>query len=346
MKHDPDTHQTQHSTSHDRPSGQPRLHVVVGAGAVGTGVALRLADAGHDVRIVTRSGSGPEHERIERIATDASDAASLRTVAAGAHAIFNCANPSYSTWPTAWPPIQAALIAVAESTGARLVTMGNLYAYGRGTSPMNATDPLDPPSRKGTIRAAMWADAIEAHDAGRIRTTEVRASDFFGPGIGEAAHLGDRFVPRLLAAKSASIIGRPDQPHSWSYIGDVCDALVLLGNDDRSLGRAWHVPTVPPATVAEMADAISDAAGVERQSVRQIPGIALRLAGVFSADLRELREIQYQHVHPFVMGAAETTDVFGLEATPLDEQIAATIASYREPQSAGTTSSSVSARTG
>ncbi|MGB3735390.1 MAG: NAD-dependent epimerase/dehydratase family protein [Ilumatobacter sp.] len=327
----------------DLGASTPRRHVVIGAGAVGSGTALRLAAAGHDVRVVTRSGSGPDHERIERVAADASDARRITELAAGAHSIFNCANPTYSTWATAWPPVQAALIAAAERSGARLITMGNLYVYGADTSPMAATDPLDPPSKKGAIRVAMWGDAIEAHQAGRIRTTEVRASDFFGPGIGQQGHLGDRFVPRLLAAKTASIIGRPDQTHSWSYIGDVCDTLAVLGNDDRSLGRAWHVATAPPATVTEMANAICDAAGVDRQKVRQIPGIALRLAGLFSADLRELGEIQYQHVRPFVMDSAETTEVFGLGATPLDEQITATIASYRASQRAGTAPSSADA---
>lgn len=328
---------------HDSLAETTRMHVVIGAGAVGSGLATTLADAGHDVRVVTRSGSGPEHVRVERIAADATDSTRIAEVARGAHAIFNCANPSYSTWSSAWPPIQSALIAAAESTGARLITMGNLYVYGQGTSPMAATDPLDPPSKKGAVRAAMWEQALDAHRAGRIRTAEVRASDFFGPGIGQTAHLGDRFVPRLLAGKSASIVGRPDQPHSWTYIGDVCDTLAALGNDDRSLGRAWHVPTVAPATATAMADAICDSASIERQKVKQIPGFALRLAGMFSADIRELREIQYQHVLPFVMDAAETTDAFGLRAMPLDAQAAATVASYGAGQGTGSASSSVSA---
>ncbi len=36
------------------------LHVVVGAGPVGSAVAEILAERGHRVRVVTRSGSGPE----------------------------------------------------------------------------------------------------------------------------------------------------------------------------------------------------------------------------------------------------------------------------------------------
>ena len=332
-------HHDNRNTDSNATGETQHTHVVVGAGAVGSGVALRLADAGHHVRVVTRSGSGPEHTRIERVAADASDGRRLGELAAGAHAMYNCANPTYSTWATAWPPIQAALIAAAEATDARLVTMGNLYAYGRDASPMSATDPLDPPSRKGAIRASMWAHAMEAHQAGRIRTTEVRASDFFGPGVGQSAHLGDRFVPRLMAGKSVSIVGRPDQPHSWTYIDDVCDTLTAVGNDDRSLGRAWHVPTVTPATATEMANAICDAAEVDRQRVKQIPSLALRLAGLFSADIREIREMLYQFDRPFVIEAAETTELFGLHATPLAEQVSATVAAYRNAQRTGTTTS-------
>ena len=40
------------------------LHVVVGAGPVGSGVAQLLADAGEQVRVVTRSGSGLEHPAV------------------------------------------------------------------------------------------------------------------------------------------------------------------------------------------------------------------------------------------------------------------------------------------
>jgi len=64
-----------------------QLHVVVGAGPVGTAVATRLAEAGHQVRVVTRFGSGPVHERIELVAADASDAPTLRRLSEGATAL-------------------------------------------------------------------------------------------------------------------------------------------------------------------------------------------------------------------------------------------------------------------
>ncbi len=54
------------------------LHVVVGAGPVGSAVAEILAEQGHRVRVVTRSGSGPESPQVERVRADAADAARLQ----------------------------------------------------------------------------------------------------------------------------------------------------------------------------------------------------------------------------------------------------------------------------
>ncbi len=305
------------------------FHVIVGAGAVGAGTALQLADAGHDVRIVTRSGSGPNHANIERVAADASDSGRLSELAHGAHSLYNCANPPYNKWATAWPPLAASLIAASTATGARLVTMSNLYGFARGVQPMRATDPLAPFMNKGRIRSDMWDDALRAHNEGRIQATEVRASDYFGPGLGETSHLGDRAVPPVLAGKSVSLLGPADVIHSWSFIGDVCTTMATVGTDDRSLGRAWHVPTLPAVTARTMINAISDEAGLPHVKIRQIPAIALRLGGLFSPVIRELLEVRYQFSEPFVIESSDTTEVFGLEPTPMDEQVRETLRHYQ-----------------
>lgn len=304
-------------------------HVIVGAGAVGTGTALVLAEAGHDVRVMTRSGSGPQHPNVELIGADASDRSRMAQVAAGAHAIYNCANPPYTKWATAWPPLAASFLAAAETTGARLVTMSNLYGFAPGTNPMSADGALASTTKKGAIRATMWHDALEAHSAGRIRATEARGSDYVGPGLGDTAHLGDRVVLPALAGKSVSFVGTPDQARSWAYIGDVCATLATLGTDDRALGRAWHVPSIAPISAREYVAALCREAGVAPAKVKQIPGLALRLGGLFVPMIRELNEILYQFTGEFVIDAQDTTDTFGLSATPLDAQVRATVAAAR-----------------
>jgi nucleoside-diphosphate-sugar epimerase len=79
------------------------MYVVTGAGPVGWTVAEQLADQGHEVRILTRSGSGPDRSRIERMRVDASDPAQLSQAVSGAAAVFHCIHGS-TYRAAAWLP--------------------------------------------------------------------------------------------------------------------------------------------------------------------------------------------------------------------------------------------------
>jgi nucleoside-diphosphate-sugar epimerase len=303
-------------------------HVIVGAGPVGTTTALLLADLGHQVLVITRSGSGPTHPNIERIALDATNAAALSKATTGAAAIYNCVNPPYHRWPTDWPPIANAILTAAESSGAVLVIMGNLYGYGPVTRPMKESDPLASTGVKGGVRIKMWRDALAAHESGRICATEVRASDFIGPEVLNS-HLGERVIPKLLQGKGVQVVGNPDMVHSFTFMPDVARALVTVATDERAWGKAWHVPTNPAISPREMITLMSKIAGVAPVKVSGIPNALLKVGGLFSPLFRELPEMLYQFDRPFIVDSSLFTSTFGLNATPLDEVLTATVNWYR-----------------
>src|SRR2546429_8958489 len=120
-------------------------HVIVGAGPVGRTTARQLAERGEEVRLITRSGSGPEHPAIERVAADATDADRLTELTTGAAVLYNCANPQYHRWLTDWPPLASALLTAAERTGAVYALVNNLYGHGPVTGPITAATPLAAP---------------------------------------------------------------------------------------------------------------------------------------------------------------------------------------------------------
>jgi len=300
-------------------------YLIVGAGAIGTVVADELAQQGHAVRLLSRRGTGPEHSLIERVTGDASDPATVARHTSGTDAIFNCANPAYHRWPTDWPPIATAILAAAETSGSTLVTLNNLYAYGRPTGPMTPHDPLNADYEKAQVRATMWRDANRAHDDGRIRATEVRASDFIGPK--SESYLG-LLIPRILARKSCQVIGDVDAAHSWNYTADVARTLVTCAQDSRSWGRAWHAPANPPRSVRQAIDDIARLVGASNVKITKVPTVALRVMGLFSTDVRELPKTLYQFQAPFIIDDSETHNTFGLEPTPWDEVLTSTIAYY------------------
>lgn len=304
-------------------------HVIVGAGAIGTHTARLLVEQGHEVRLVTRSGSGPDLPGIERVAADAGDADALSRLSEGAAALYNCANPSdYTAWPEVWPPLAASLLTAAERTGAVLATTGNLYVYAPGVGVMTESTPVGTPTRKGTIRARMWLDALAAHEAGRARVTEVRGSDYVGP-LGGNDHLGARFMPKVLSGSRLLHVASPDVVHSWTYIPDVATALVTAAADERAWGRAWHVPTNPPRTYREMAEAVAAVAGVRSPRISSMPAWAIRTTGRVVPLMREIDELLYQFTDPFVMDSSLTESTFGLAPTPWDEALPATVDWWR-----------------
>ena len=302
-------------------------HVVVGAGGIGRATARHLVERGHEVVMATRSGTDPGLEGVRAVAVDAADATSLAGAASGAASIVNAVNPSkYYTWEKDWPPVAAALLAAAEQTGAGLVTVSNLYPYGPVDGPMTEETPLRPAGTKGRVRARMWQEALEAHQAGRVRATELRASDYFGPGAGSGVSLLNSFVlGRASAGKSVWLIkGGADVPHAWTYLDDIGALAATLATDDRSWGRAWHVPTADAKTVREVAADAAALGGHPAPSVRPMPGLVKALARV-SATVRELDETAYQFERPFLLDSSLTERTFGLQPTPWDAALKATL---------------------
>jgi nucleoside-diphosphate-sugar epimerase len=297
-------------------------HVIVGAGAVGSAAAMLLAERGEHVRVVSRRGTGPAHPGIERVAADATDAQRLTELASGAAALYNCANPAYHQWLTDWPPLAAALLTAAERSGAVLATMSNLYGYGAVRGPITQKTPTAATHPKLRLRAEMWQDALAAQEAGRIRTTEVRASDY----IEQNSLLSTAIGKPLLAGSRGYSPWPLDVPHSWTSISDCARALVTVATDERALGQVWLVPTNPALTVRQLATRFTEVNGAPKARLTAIPYPVMWASGLFSPILKELRTTRYQFTSPFVLDSSATTETFGLEPTPLDQALRATAA--------------------
>ena len=302
-------------------------HVVVGAGTIGTLTARLLAARGDQVTLVSRSGGGPTDPAVTRVAADGADPALLTPLAEEAVALYDCANPPYHRWTADWPLLASSLLTVAERTGAVLVTASNLYAYGPVDGPMTEDLPLAAPGPKGRVRAAMWADALAAHRAGRVRATEVRSSDYLGAR--GHSQLGDRVVPRLLAGRRVQVLGSADRLHTWTFVGDVARLLVTVATDERAWGRPWHTPSGPPRTQREAVTDLCRVAGVPPVPVAVLHRPLVRLAGAVSPTIREVGEVLYQFERPFVMDSGAAQRTFGQPPTPWEDALAAVVAQYR-----------------
>jgi nucleoside-diphosphate-sugar epimerase len=311
------------------------LHVVFGTGPVGMAVMDALMQRGKRVRMVNRSGRARVPDGVEVLGGDATDETFARGASEGASVVYFALNPPYDKWPELFPPLQAGVLEGAAAAGAKLVAMENLYMYGPTDGRQLTEDlPLAPNTRKGSVRARMSEELMEAHRSGKVRVAIGRASDYFGPRVLSSA-AGEQVFGRAVRGKSAQLAGDPDQPHTYSYVPDIGKGLAILGEREEALGQAWHLPSPETLTTREFVEMIFQEVGKPAR-VQAAPKVLLRAIGLFNPGIRETIEMLYEFEEPFVVDDSKFEREFGEQATPLREAIQRTVRWYREERPAGT----------
>lgn len=300
-------------------------HVVLGAGPVGRAVVKALNERGIEATVVTRSGS--EITGAAAVRCDVRDESALSKIVQGADAVYQASQPEYHRWSQEFPALQRAIVSAVRSTDAVLVVVENLYGYGPVKQALTEDMPLAAQGRKGKTRADMWKELESDFNAGRLKVTAGRASDFFGP-FAAGSQVGERFFIPLLKGKKAEMFGNLDALHSYTYVEDFGEALVRLALDERSLGKAWHVPNAPAVTNKQFLELCADLAEVQPKYVLR-GALAMKLAGLFIPPAREIPEILYEFDEDFVVNHSAYAAKFGDHATPLRESLSTTIEWWR-----------------
>ena len=82
-------------------------------------------------------------------------------------------------------------------------------------------------------------------------------------------------------------------------------------------------------TTRELVDTIYQLAGQPRTKLRGTPVLLLRALGVINPTVRELVELQYEFQEPFIVDSSKIATKLNVHATPLEQALADTLASYR-----------------
>ena len=303
------------------------IHVVTGAGPVGTTVALQLAESGQHVRLLTRSGSGPVHPLIDRRRVDVSQLDALAAAFEGAVAVHHCIHgSSYDArvWRAELPRAEQAVMEAAGRVGAVVVFPESLYSYGRVTEPI--TEQL--PRRATGGKLGVRTDLLAQREASTTPTVSVAASDFYGPAV-RNAHAGERLVPTVLAGKTMRVLGSLDQPHSFTYVPDLAAAMIVAAARDELWNSVLHAPTAPAVTQRELVAQVVAAGDVAVPRMSAIPAPVLRGMGLVSREMRELAETSYMFTRPFVLDSTASEQRLGLAPTAMETGMKETVAWWR-----------------
>jgi len=129
--------------------------------------------------------------------------------------------------------------------------------------------------------------------------------------------------------KTINLLGRMDQPHTFSYVGDVGKLLATLGTREEALGQIWITPSPAAVTQAELVKLIEAEVGHPVKVLVAGTGM-LRILGLFNPLLRESVEMMYEWTQPFIVDSSKVEKTFGLKATPLQQAVHETITWLRE----------------
>ena len=256
-------------------------------------------------------------------------APSRAAVARGARVVYQTLNPPYDQWTEEFPALQAGVLAAAKAHGARLVSMENVYMYGRPAGrPLTEDRDYAAHTKKGKLRGAMARDLLAAHrpDASRWpsvgpRTTSGRAA---APSPTSATGCSRPPWPAGPPACWATRTSRTPTPTSpTSARGWPCWASTRR----RPAGSGTCPTTRTPGPPANW----STSSIGRRPAPGPGPAGAARCWSGWPvlaqpARCARLLEMQYQFEEPFVVDSSRITAELGVRATPVEQAIAETLA--------------------
>ena len=305
---------------------------ILGHGPVGRALAERLARRPDlSVTVMQRSAPASLAQGVTFQPGDVTKSADVDAFCNGASHVVCTIGFPYRTdvWTAAWPKAMDNMLSAAARTRARFVLADNLYMYGPVAGPLKEDLPLTAMGGKPGVRAAITRAWQSAHAGGTVRAVAVRAADFHGPGVTTSV-ISEFGVKRMVEGKPALVPYDAHHLHDFTYVPDFARALeTLIDAPDDAYGQAWHVPNARPVrslrAILEQAAAMIGVA--PRISV--IPRAVRPLLALFSADLKALREMDFQWDRDYVVDHSKFAARFWDDPTSFEDGLAATIAAAR-----------------
>ena len=144
------------------------MQTILGAGGdIGNELAKNLTAYDNKIRLVSRT---PEkiNPADELFSCNLTDAQGVMKAVQGSSVVYLVAGLQYSlkVWQKEWPLIMKNVIEACKQHHAKLVFFDNVYLYDKtGIPHMTEETPVNPPSKKGKVRAMlvkMIEDEIKA----------------------------------------------------------------------------------------------------------------------------------------------------------------------------------------
>ncbi len=251
--------------------------LVTGAsGFVGACAVRRLLETGHRVSVLVRPEARLwrlreilEHERVQVLRADLTDAASTRAAVAFARprAIVHLATEGAYEHQSDSRRILATnvigtlnLLDAGVEEGVRLfVNAGSSSEYGYKDAPMREDDILAPNSHYAVAKAAQTHLVAYAAASRGIASVTFRLFSVYGPWEEPT-----RLVPTLIRRARAGlplVMTAPDTARDFIHVDDVLDAMLGLDRLAGLCGEVFNLGTGVQSTLRQVVDAVQRTVG-------------------------------------------------------------------------------------
>ncbi len=266
-----------------------RALVTGGAGFIGSHIAQRLLETGHEVVVLDNFSSGSRANiaaignDVRVVEGDVRDLGTVETCAAGCEVIFHEAAIVSVPYSIERPQeshdvnIQGTLNVLQAARKARtrrVLFASSAATYGEEpTLPKTEAMRPEPMSPYGVEKLtgehylATWSKLFG------VETVALRYFNVFGPRQDpKSAYSGviSIFVDRILAGRPITFFGDGEQSRDFIYVANVVDANILAATRDGVSGRVFNVACGKRTTLRQLASLIEGAAGRTQSPVERV----------------------------------------------------------------------------
>lgn len=300
------------------------MQTILGAGgAIANELAKALTAYTHNIKLVSRNPEKVNAGDI-LIPADLTQYEEVLDAVKGSEVVYLTAGLPYNTriWKSSWPLIMKNVINACLEHTCKLVFFDNMYMYdGRRLDPITEESPVNPPSKKGRVRAEIAHMLLTATRESELQALIARCADYYGPGIKQNSLLTETVFKPLSKGSTANWLMSDTYKHAFTFTPDAGRATAILGNTPEAYGQVWHLPTAPnPMSGKQWIEAIAAQLGV-RPRYRTVSKSMVRLLGLFIPVMKESIEMLYQYDRDYVFSSAKFEQHFNFQPTPYQEGI-------------------------
>lgn len=307
------------------------MHTILGAtGQIAVELARELAaHYTQDLRLVSRNPR-QVNATDTLVAANLLDAQQTINAVKGSGTVYFTAGlpPDTALWASQFPVMLRNALDAARAANARFVYFDNTYMYPQDDRVLTEDTPFAPVGRKGQVRAAMASMVLQEMARGDIPVLIGRAPEFYGPGKTQSI-TNTLLLDNIKAGKLPRVPVRDDTRRTLIWTPDASRALAALGNAEDAYGSTWHLPCDDNRLTYRQFVALAGEICGRDLEYKVLGKWTLTAAGLFSRQVRELRELLPRYAHDNLFDSSKFSQRFpAFEVTTYRRGLEQVLAGY------------------